>query len=101
MNLKVTERAASFYQKEMQLQESDGLYFYLRVGGMGSGGFSAGVTGSRPDIDYETIQTGGITVYIAETDRWYFDGMTIDYDPDIGDIVFHEEGTDLSFKEAD
>ncbi|WP_353626224.1 hypothetical protein [Bacillus sp. JCM 19041] len=43
MKLIITERAANFYKKEMDLNSGDILRLYVRVGGIGSGGFSIGI----------------------------------------------------------
>ncbi|MBU9714858.1 HesB/YadR/YfhF family protein [Evansella tamaricis] len=88
MNFTISNKALVLYQKEMQLQEQDTLMFFVRVGGIGSGGFSVGVTKEKPDTPHYTFHQSGITFYITEEDAWYFDGMTIDFDEDLGQMIF-------------
>jgi iron-sulfur cluster insertion protein len=96
MELNVTMSAADFYKNEMELKAGDSLTLFVRVGGIGSGGFSAGVFKGRPDTPFQSIETSGITFCVTEADSWYFDGMTVDYDDDIDDIVFsHSRHSDL------
>lgn len=98
MKLKMTEEAVKFYQQEMQLADNDYLWLFVRIGGVGSGGFSAGVAHEKPDTAAVTQESHGLTLFITEADTWYFEGISIDYDKDIGDITFtHEDGEDLSF----
>ncbi|PTL39515.1 HesB/YadR/YfhF family protein [Alkalicoccus saliphilus] len=96
MDLTVTTRAADFYKNEMELTTGSSLSLFVRVGGIGSGGFSAGVFKGSPDMPYRSTETSGITFCVTEADSWYFDGMTVDYDDDIDDIVFsHSRHSDL------
>lgn len=88
MKLTVTEQAAQFYIQEMGLSAGDSLTFYVRVGGVGSGGFSAGIVQGEPDIDYTVTQTAALRFCVTNEDEWYFDGMTIDYDTDKGELLF-------------
>ncbi|RNA69399.1 HesB/YadR/YfhF family protein [Alteribacter keqinensis] len=88
MDLTITDNAAGLYKKEMNLADGDALRLYVRVGGIGSGGFSAGVTKELPEGTYMTKESGGITFCISEDDEWYFDGMTIDFNQDLGEVQF-------------
>lgn len=88
MKITITEAAIRFYQSEMNLSEGDELYLFVRVGGVGSGGFSVGIQKGAPEIDAHKHTRAGIHLYITEEDAWYFDGMTIDYDPDYDAVTY-------------
>lgn len=91
MNLTITNEAAAFYKNEMELDNHVCLRLYVRVGGVGSGGFSVGV--ERLDVrpaTWFTIEAGKLSFAIAEDDYWYFDGMTIDYNEDLEMVAFHQ-----------
>lgn len=98
MDLTISEKAAHFYRSEMNLKENDPLWLFVRVGGIGSGGFSVGVARTTPDLESVTLKKGGLNIYVTEQDLWYFEGMTIDYDRDIEEITFvHASGDDLFY----
>ncbi|SDN32517.1 HesB/YadR/YfhF family protein [Alkalicoccus daliensis] len=98
MNLSISDKAVSFYQSEMNLYENDPLWLFVRVGGIGSGGFSVGVAGETPDTEAVLIKKEGLHIYVTEEDVWYFEGLTIDYDTDIEEITFsHSSGHDLFY----
>ncbi|MCR6096247.1 hypothetical protein HXA34_11170 [Salipaludibacillus agaradhaerens] len=88
MTFTITEQAAAFYKKELNLNKGDSLSFYVRVGGVGSGGFSAGLYKGKPDIEYTSVEKQDITFCIHQDDMWYFDGMTIDYHDDYNEVTF-------------
>ncbi|WP_078595776.1 HesB/YadR/YfhF family protein [Evansella clarkii] len=88
MQLTITENAANLYKKEMSLKEGDVLALFVRVGGIGSGGFSAGVKKGRPDGDYTEVTSGGLVFSVSDEEIWYFDGMTIDFDEDMQELTF-------------
>ncbi|CAM3738059.1 iron-sulfur cluster biosynthesis family protein [Alkalicoccus chagannorensis] len=102
MEFNMTEKAASFYAAEIPQAARTGLWLYVRVGGIGSGGFSAGLLPGVPDTAYYVKKAPGLDLYITEADAWYFDGMTVDFDEDIGDIVFrHDAISDPSYPDRD
>ncbi|MCE7792341.1 hypothetical protein K8O68_07900 [Salipaludibacillus sp. CUR1] len=94
MNFTITDEALDFYKKEMELKKGDSLTLYVRVGGVGSGGFSAGINRGIPEKAYVTLEKGGLLFCITEDDQWYFDGMTIDYHHDFGEVTFMNERID-------
>lgn len=91
MELTITKEAADFYKKEMDLEEGMCLRLYVRVGGVGSGGFSVGIErlDQRPD-GWFAIEAGGLFFVVSEDDYWYLDGMTIDYHLDLEMVAFHQ-----------
>ncbi|WP_026671911.1 iron-sulfur cluster biosynthesis family protein [Alkalihalobacterium bogoriense] len=88
MKLTITKRAANFYINEIPLQKDDALRLFVRVGGVGSGGFSVGVQKDVPQPTSYTIVQEGILFFVNEDDFWYIDGMTIDYNEDINLMTF-------------
>ncbi|WP_205774526.1 hypothetical protein [Alkalicoccus luteus] len=88
----VSEEAAQFYKKEMQLAEGDSVRLFARVGGVGSGGFSAGVEKGRPGLAGSEVKQAGIFFFVTDEDAWYFRGVKVIYDYDIGEIVFYRSG---------
>ncbi|AIC94520.1 iron-sulfur cluster biosynthesis family protein [Shouchella lehensis] len=90
MNVLITKEAVQFYRQEMHLVDGDELRLFVRVGGVGSGGFSVGVTREIEDFDYETIQQEGILFYVSKDDLWYIDGMHIDYNDDLDMVLFKQ-----------
>lgn len=98
MQINVTKEAADFYKKEMNLGEDDVLWLFVRVGGIGSGGFSVGVANELPDLEAVSFVISDVHFYITEADVWYFEGMKIDFNTDIEDITFtHAKGHDLFY----
>ncbi|WP_018922380.1 iron-sulfur cluster biosynthesis family protein [Salsuginibacillus kocurii] len=92
MNLTITTEAASHYKEEMELAEGDILRLFCRVGGVGSGGFSIGVTVEQEvPADAYSVQVEGITFVVHESDAWYLDGMVIDYNQDLDYLHFENK----------
>lgn len=83
----LTERAARWFKREMQLQPGDHVKFYVRYGGMnGPGnGFSLGVSAANPVHIGEKVVIDGITFFMERDDLWYLE----DYDV----IIKHNEQT--------
>lgn len=88
MNLTITDSAATLYKKEIPLQDGDTIRLYVRVGGIGSGGFSVGVMKDSPTDTAFKVKKQGVTFFVTEDDFWYLDGMTIQYDEDTGYLDF-------------
>ncbi|MBB5174522.1 HesB/YadR/YfhF family protein [Texcoconibacillus texcoconensis] len=88
MDLTISERAVGFYKQEMNLEAGDKIRLYVRVGGCGSGGFSVGVMKEELQDGAHIEDIEGIYFFVTQDDAWYFDGMTIDYDPDYEMMVF-------------
>lgn len=88
VRLTITKEAADFYKSSMPLKTGETVTLFVRVGGVGSGGFSAGVTRGKPETDYRTVVQEDITFCISDDDSWYFDGMTIDYNSDYNEVTF-------------
>ncbi|ARK30415.1 HesB/YadR/YfhF family protein [Halalkalibacter krulwichiae] len=88
MNFTITDSAASLYKKEIPLSDGETIRLYVRVGGIGSGGFSVGVMKEQPSDTSFKVKKQGITFFVNEDDFWYLDDMTIDYNEDTGYLDF-------------
>ncbi|WP_227936296.1 iron-sulfur cluster biosynthesis family protein [Alkalihalobacillus deserti] len=89
MKLTITDSAALLYKEEIPLQDGDTIRLYVRVGGVGSGGFSVGIMKEDSPTDTSfTIIKQGITFFVTEDDFWYLDGMKIQYNEDTGFLDF-------------
>ncbi len=76
MKLDITEEAANWYIKEMDLKEGDAVNFFGKVYGVN--GFSIALSvmeASRPEIE-TTIN--GVTFYIEKSDAWFFEGKNLE-----------------------
>ncbi|WP_444684240.1 hypothetical protein [Alkalicoccus luteus] len=88
----VSKEAAQFYKKEMQLADGETVRLFARVGGVGSGGFSAGVEKGRPSLPGIQVDQSGIHFFVTDEDMWYFRGVDVSFDHDMGEIVFRRSG---------
>ncbi|MFB5663105.1 HesB/YadR/YfhF family protein [Alteribacillus sp. HJP-4] len=88
MQLTLTKEAAALYKEEMSLADGAYVRLFVRIGGVGSGGFSIGVGKEKPEAEAYTLQVEGILFFVNPQDQWYLDGMTISYDPSIDYLHF-------------
>ncbi|ADU30472.1 HesB/YadR/YfhF family protein [Evansella cellulosilytica] len=94
MDIYITDKAVNFYKNEMKLEDGAYVTLFVRVGGIGSGGFSVGMKRGKPDLDFETLLFNNVYFCIHTDERWYFDGMKIDYDDDFDEMIFTNEKID-------
>ena len=95
MKLTVTEAAATWYKDEMMLEGNETIRFFVRYGGCSNvqKGFSLGVnTDSPKNVGVET-KVDGLTFFVEDEDRWYFDGhdLTVNYNEETKEPDFHYE----------
>ncbi|WP_209123795.1 iron-sulfur cluster biosynthesis family protein [Alkalihalobacillus sp. BA299] len=88
MNVMISSEAARFYKQEVLSGKNQSLRLFVRVGGVGSGGFSVGVSAEEPTRNCYHLKKEGVVFFIYEDDAWYFNGMTIDYNEDLNMMVF-------------
>lgn len=88
MEFEISKSAVMFYKQEMNLSDNDIITFFVRIGGVGSGGFSAGIKKGLPDGEYMELDRYGLRICIANEEIWYFDGMTVDFNQDSGEMQF-------------
>lgn len=88
----LTETAARWFMREMQLQPGDHVKFYVRYGGMnGPGnGFSLGVRAADPVHMGEKVVIDGITFFMEQDDLWYLEDhhVTIKHNEQTDDIEY-------------
>ncbi|RSL29818.1 hypothetical protein D7Z54_29130 [Salibacterium salarium] len=88
MELTIKPEAARLYKEEMDLEDEEYLRLFVRIGGVGSGGYSIGVSKEKPEAGAYTLQEKGIFFFVNPQDQWYLDGMTISYDKTIDLLQF-------------
>lgn len=88
MQLTLSDSVVSLYKKEMELRDGESVRLYVRVGGIGSGGFSVGVMRDLPTPQSFIIEKQGISFFVTPDDFWYVDGMTIDFQTDLDRVEF-------------
>ncbi|RSL34437.1 hypothetical protein D7Z54_04590 [Salibacterium salarium] len=79
-NITLTQPAVKWFQKEMNTKPGDYIRFYARYGGISPihPGFSIGITKSEQPYEVAVqTQENGVTFFIEETDKWYFDGYDL------------------------
>nr|WP_068619140.1 MULTISPECIES: HesB/YadR/YfhF family protein [Paenibacillus] len=92
MMIHVTESAAKWYKKELELQEGQAVRFFARysAGGHIHPGFSLGIGVENPDTPGCEIEAEGIKFYMEEQDLWYLEGydLKVTYDEALDDIAY-------------
>ncbi|WP_078553480.1 iron-sulfur cluster biosynthesis family protein [Bacillus alkalicellulosilyticus] len=91
MHMTISQEAVSFYKTEISLQPGDALRLFVRVGGVGSGGFSVGVQKDEPQPSSYRMTHENILFFVNEDDFWYMDGMVVDYNSSINLMTFTNE----------
>lgn len=90
MHVTISDAVVELYKREMELTSGETVRLYVRVGGVGSGGFSVGIMKDTPTNKVYQITKQGIGFFVTEDDFWYVDGMTIDYNVDLDRVEFHQ-----------
>ncbi|SFP97862.1 iron-sulfur cluster biosynthesis family protein [Salibacterium halotolerans] len=88
VSFRITEDAARLYKQEMELTDGDYVRLFVRVGGVGSGGYSMGVAKEKPEAGSAVLQVDGIYFFVNPQDQWYMDGMVVSYDAQIDLLTF-------------
>ncbi|WP_298785758.1 HesB/YadR/YfhF family protein [uncultured Marinococcus sp.] len=88
MQMTITEEAGRHYKQEMDLGDGASVRLFVRIGGVGSGGFSIGVEPGEPSGPSYQTEAGGVRFFVEPQDQWYLDGMTISYHPAIDYLHF-------------
>ena len=96
MELNVTEKAAQWYENELEVEDTS-LRFYVRYGGSGlQPGFSLAIKIEQPENPVALKRAGSIDYFIEEEDTWYFDShsLTVDFDETWQEPNFNYEKND-------
>ncbi|TXL67781.1 hypothetical protein FHP05_01820 [Cerasibacillus terrae] len=91
MNIQVNNMAAKWYKEELDMENSSFLRYFVRYGGKGHiPGFSLGIKQESPEYIHTSVKVNGITFFIEESDKWYFDGvdLLVDFDTKLNEPVF-------------
>ncbi|SDK20359.1 HesB/YadR/YfhF family protein [Sediminibacillus albus] len=72
--ISITQPAAQWYIREMDLFEGDSIRFYVRYGGHSDihRGFSLALSKGAANNPAFSTEVLGITFYVEESDAWYF-----------------------------
>ncbi len=86
MKLHVTNEAAKWYIKELDITPPSQIRLFPRYGGVGGivPGFSLGINQDVPTTVYASIETEELLFFVEENDAWYFGehDLTIQLDAD-------------------
>ncbi|WP_096154523.1 MULTISPECIES: HesB/YadR/YfhF family protein [Bacillus] len=76
MKISISDEALNWYKEELLLQDGDSIRFQVRYGGCSTvqKGFSLGIEKQAPDNPVASVEKGGVTFYVEESEAWYFDG---------------------------
>ena len=92
MSFTLTEKAARWLKRELQLDHGDYVRFYVRYGGMnGPGnGFSLGVNVTKPVQVGEKTVVDDTTFFVEQDDVWFLQeyDLIIQYNDKADDIEF-------------
>jgi len=75
MKLIISKEAAQWYKKELDVEDTDTLRFYVRYGGVGGKipGFSLGIKVDHPQNIHASTELEGVLFFVEQTDGWYFE----------------------------
>ncbi|USB35087.1 HesB/YadR/YfhF family protein [Paenibacillus sp. YPG26] len=92
MMIHVTDSAAKWYKKELELQEGQAIRFFVRysAGGHIHPGFSLGIGVEDPGSPGYAMEAEGINFYMEEQDMWYLEGydLKVTYEESSDDIAY-------------
>jgi uncharacterized protein YneR len=92
MELRISNDAAKWYIKELELQPGSALRFFPRYssGGGLHPGFSLGISVEGPERPLLKQEVEGITFFIEEQDGWYLEGydLVVRYLESLDDIDY-------------
>lgn len=95
MNIKITEQAAQWFEKEFPLNEGESVRFFGKTYGKTEvhDGFSVGLKLDTP-ADYDIldqVQENGRTYFAAKEDEWFFAryNFEIAYDKERDEPSYH------------
>ncbi|MDR6244621.1 uncharacterized protein YneR [Paenibacillus hunanensis] len=79
MSIAVSDEAARWYKKELDLKEGDAIRFYARYSSNSDihPGFSLGISVEQPISPALQQQAEGIQFYMESQDMWYLNGYRL------------------------
>ena len=92
MEFTVTQPAAQWYKRELELEDGDYVRFFARYGGYSDihRGFSLAISMEKPNDPAFQTESAGITFYVEKNDAWYFHDVNfrVKYRRKEDDVVF-------------
>lgn len=94
MKIEVTDKAVSWFEKELLLEEGDAIRFFGKTYGNTEvhDGFSVGMSVDQPGSDVlGKTEINGITYFAGEQDDWFFSryDLEIDFDENKDEPIYH------------
>lgn len=92
MKIHISQKAADWFDEEMDADSGEAIRFFARYGGSSPlhEGFSLGVTKEQPDEAAVETVVNGVRYYVETRDLWYFDGhdLSVSVDDDRSELQF-------------
>lgn len=99
MNMEISQAAAAWFKRELDLKNGDYIRLFPRYssGGGLHPGFSLGIATEAPGRPAIRVEQDGIVFYMEEQDLWYMEGygLTIVYSESEDDIEYKYEAESL------
>lgn len=91
--INVTDNALKWMKEELEPEDNQGVNIYVRYGGETQlkQGFSPAITVDNIPRDAKTFNFNDITVFINESDLWYFEDSKLKIDVNDDEINFIPE----------
>lgn len=91
--IEVTDNALKWMKEELEPENNQGVNIYVRYGGETQlkQGFSPAITVDTIPNDAKTFNFNDITVFINESDLWYFEDSKLKVDVNDDEINFIPE----------
>lgn len=94
MKIEVTDKAISWFEKELLLEKGDAIRFFGKTYGSTEvhDGFSVGMSVDQPDSDVLGLtEINGITYFAGQQDDWFFNryDLEIDFDENKDEPIYH------------
>ncbi|WP_339314333.1 HesB/YadR/YfhF family protein [Paenibacillus sp. FSL R10-2734] len=93
MNMEISQAAAAWFKRELDLKDGDYIRLFPRYssGGGLHPGFSLGIATEAPGRPTIQVEQDGIVFYMEEQDLWYMEGYGLT-------IVYSEAEDDIEYK---
>lgn len=83
MKIYISNEAAEWYEKELELSKGDKVHFFARYGGVSTvqSAFSLGIEVEEPMTIGASVEINDVMYYVEDKDLWYFEGhdLYVDY----------------------
>lgn len=95
MKIIISEDAAKWFERDMEVVQGESVRFFARYGGSSPlhEGFSLGVTKEAPDEVAVEIVKDGVRYYIESRDEWFFDehNLIVEVDQKLQELSYSYE----------